>query len=71
MSVKSDVDELLEWYVQHRPDVSHVAVNCRPNTLRRFAKKKRSGPYTYKGFELTPIKQKKQPRVTLSVEMPK
>lgn len=60
MSVQSEVDELINWYEVHKPEVRTVVVACRPNTLRKFCRKQRKGPFVYRGREIVPARQPKR-----------
>lgn len=61
MSVKQNVDRLIDWYVAHGLKPNFVGVNCRPRTLAKFAKKaKRNGPYVYRGFKMLATRETSQ-----------
>lgn len=57
MSIKRELDEILNWYdaYGHRP--AQIPVICRPRTLAKFARKReRGGPYVYRGSVVVGIK---------------
>lgn len=69
MTIRQDVDALIDWRnANPEPLNPHIHVRCRPDTLRRFAKKKKGGPFMYRGVELIPIKPKKVKPQQLEIE---
>lgn len=60
MTVRTDIDELVSWYEANKPEVRQIQVNCRPSTLRKFAKKIRRGPFVYRDHELVPVRPAKK-----------
>jgi hypothetical protein len=66
MSVRKDLDELISWFERNNPEASRsIQVLATPNTVRRFAKRKRDesgrvirgGPFVYRGREIVPIRK--------------
>lgn len=44
MSVKTDLDELIDWYAVNKPDAGKsIPVRCTSSTVRKFAKRIRKG----------------------------
>lgn len=69
MTIRQDVDALISWHDENvGTKQGRFPVNCRPDSLRRFAKKKRGGPWIYRGHELIPIKPKKVKPEQLEIE---
>ncbi len=61
MSVRKDLNALLDWYDANAKEVLRVPVVCRPATLRKFCKKKRGDPrLMYRGREIVPTKKAKK-----------
>lgn len=61
MSIRQDVNKLLDWYDENDKSVTRVPVLARPNTLRKFCKKKRGDPrLIYRGREIVPNKLAKK-----------
>jgi len=62
MTIHTDVDRLIDWYVNHSPTIRVIPVIASPNTIRKFARKRRRGPYIYRHFEIVPIGRAKERR---------
>ncbi len=59
VSIRTELDQILDWYRDNGKTVTEVPVNCRPRTLSGFAKKReRGGPYIYRGVIVVGIKSK-------------
>lgn len=57
MTVRSDLDQLIDWYEKHCAIAGRVLpVIAVAGTIRQFARKHwRGGPFTYRGCEIIPI----------------
>jgi hypothetical protein len=66
MTIRNNVDRLIDWYEKHCLIVGRVIpVIAAKSTIAKFARKQRRGPYVYRGCELVPIgKERKKPRET-------
>jgi len=61
MSIKRDLDDLIDWYEDNNPSAGQtIPVRARPSTLSKFAKKKRGGPYTYRARIIVPVRPAKE-----------
>jgi hypothetical protein len=63
MTIRSDLDELIDWYEQH----CHIAGRVIPviaarSTIHTFARKRRGGPFTYRDCEIVPIRRARKRR---------
>jgi hypothetical protein len=59
MTIRTDVDQLIDWYVEHTSSTRVVPVIASPRTIGKFARKRRRGPYMYREFEIVPIRRAK------------
>jgi hypothetical protein len=60
MSVRADLDALINWYVRNDPNGKHVIPVCATeNTVKHFARKGRKlgAPYMYRGYEIQPMRK--------------
>lgn len=64
MTIRTDVDRLIDWYMEHSPTTRVIPVIAAPNTIRKFSRKRRRGPYIYRDFEIVPIRRSKTRRDT-------
>lgn len=56
MSIKSQLDELINFYEEHKPKAGReIAVCATANTVRKFCKK-RHGVYRYRDRIIVPIR---------------
>jgi hypothetical protein len=57
MTIRTDVDRLIDWYEHHCHIVGRVLpVLAASSTIGKFARKeRRGGPYLYRGCEIIPI----------------
>jgi hypothetical protein len=64
MRIRSDLDQLIDWYEQHCLIVGRViAVIAAPTTIAKFARKgRRGGPYIYRNCEIVPLRRSKRTR---------
>lgn len=63
MTIREDLDRLIDWYEKHCHIVGRVIpVLAAPSTIRQFARKKRGGPFLYRGCEIVPIGKARQRR---------
>lgn len=68
MNVRKQLDNLIDWYDRYpERDVRVISVDAAANTIKKFARKKRRGPYTYREREIIPIRlpRKSQPAMPL------
>lgn len=57
MSIKTHLDELINFYEQNRPKAGReIAVCATANTVRKFCKK-RNGVYRYRDRTIVPIRK--------------
>jgi hypothetical protein len=61
MSICTKLNELIDWYEEQerrgaRAWTMKVRVRATPNTVRKFARKKRGGPYLYREREIIPTR---------------
>jgi hypothetical protein len=68
MTIRSDLDELIDWYQIHQPLVVGrvIPVVAAEATVAHFARKNgiRGGPYIYRGCEIVPIRTRNRRRRT-------
>jgi len=61
MSIRSDLDELIDWYEVHQPHVVGrvIPVVASESSIAHFARKNgiRRGPYIYRNCEIIPIRR--------------
>ena len=60
MSVRSDLDELIDWYEANTPQAGRVIhVVATRSTVKKFARKhgKRGGPWIYREREIVPVRK--------------
>lgn len=62
MTIRTDLDRLIDWYIQHSPTTRIIPVIAAPRTISRFARKRRRGPYVYRNYEIVPIRRSKDRR---------
>jgi hypothetical protein len=63
MSVRTDLDELIDWYERNTTaGVRTLQVCATANTVRKFARKARRGPFTYRGQVIVPIRKSRNDR---------
>jgi hypothetical protein len=56
MSIKTKVDELIDWYEENRPRAGkEIPIAATANTVRKFARKK-NGVYRYRDRVIVPIR---------------
>jgi hypothetical protein len=65
MTIRTDLDQLIDWYEQH----CHIEGRVIPvigarSTIGKFARKVRGGPYIYRNCEIVPIRRAKNRRQT-------
>ncbi len=62
MSIKRDLDEILDWYDAYSSRPATIPIICRPRTLAKFSRKReRGGPYVYRGSVVVGIRQARRP----------
>lgn len=67
MTIRSDLDQLIDWYEQHcQIEGRVIAVIAAPSTIRQFARKVRRGPYIYRDCEIVPLRRAKSRRQELN-----
>jgi hypothetical protein len=72
MTIRSDVDRLINWYEKHCLIVGRVIpVIASKATVAKFARKRRLGPYVYRDCEIVPIgnARKKRPATNKQTEL--
>lgn len=58
MSVRTSLNKLIDWYESNDPQKGKVIrVDAAPNTVRKFARKKRGGPYIYRNRTIVPTRE--------------
>ena len=59
MTVRSSIDALIRWYETNAPVTAGrvLRVDATANTVRKFARKTRGGPYMYRGREIVPARK--------------
>jgi hypothetical protein len=66
MTIRSDLDELIDWYQVHQPHVVGrvIPIVATEATVAQFARKNRvrGGPYIYRDCEIVPIARKRKLR---------
>jgi hypothetical protein len=63
MTIRSEVDRLIDWYEKHCLIVGRVIpVLASKATVAKFARKRRLGPYIYRNCELVPIGKARERR---------
>jgi hypothetical protein len=56
MTIRSDLDRMIDWYESHCHIVGRVIpVTAAKSTVAKFARKRRHGPFIYRGCEIVPI----------------
>lgn len=65
MTIRTDVDQIIDWYEQHcHIEGRVIAVIAAASTVAKFARKMRRGPYIYRDCEIVPIRRAKNRRPT-------
>lgn len=63
MSVRKDLDALIDWYEAHDPASGmRIAVSATRNTVRKFARCRRGAPLFYRGREIVPTRKTRRER---------
>jgi hypothetical protein len=65
MSIRDDLDELIDWYEKYKPKAaSEIPVRCTWHTLRKFCRKRRvrGGPWFYRDRVIIPIRKTRKER---------
>lgn len=62
MSVRDELDKLLNFYDEHKPAMKGQAVGVylAPGSVEKFAKKDDAGVYWYRGFKINPLNKPKK-----------
>lgn len=56
MTIRDELDQLIDWYERHSYIVGRVIpVAASARTVAKFALKRRLGPYVYRDCEIVPI----------------
>lgn len=68
MTIRTDLDLLIDWYDRHCRIVGRVIpVIAAPGTIGKFARKhRRGGPFMYRGCEIVPIGRARNRRQDLT-----